>query len=81
MIRSIAEACAETRAAFAPLGEERLNLLSALGRYTVRPIVARTDSPPFDHSAMDGYAVCASELVGATAEAPRAFEVVGESRL
>ena len=80
MIRSIAEACAETRAAFAPLGEERLNLLSALGRYTVRPIVARTDSPPFDHSAMDGYAVCASELVGATAEAPRAFEVVGESR-
>jgi molybdopterin molybdotransferase len=78
--RSIAEACAETRAAFAPLGEERLSLLSALGRYTVRPILARSDSPAFDHSAMDGYAVRASELDGVSPEAPRTLAVEGESR-
>ena len=34
--------------------------------------------PPFDNSAMDGYAVRAADLAGATAEAPVTLPVRGE---
>lgn len=40
-----------------PLGVEEVPLLRAAGRVLARPVSARRDQPPFDGSAMDGYAV------------------------
>ncbi len=39
------------------LGTETIELGDALGRVLAEPVFARTDQPPFDGSAMDGYAV------------------------
>ncbi len=61
--------------AFGPVGVERVTLLDALGRYAASAVPARYDLPPFDNSAMDGYAVRASEALQ-DAE----LAVVGESR-
>ncbi len=43
---------------------ERLPLSTAAGRVLARTLVAETAVPPFDNSAMDGYAINAGELVG-----------------
>ncbi len=40
-----------------PLPEERVNTVNSLGRVLAEDIVAPMDMPPFDKSAMDGYAV------------------------
>ena len=42
-------------------------------------LVAAFDVPPFDRSAMDGYAVRAEDTRGATRAAPRALHVVGRA--
>jgi molybdopterin molybdotransferase len=76
VIRTFDQAMAEVLAAFAPLGPERVSLSAALGRHTVAPFAARFDSPPFDHSAMDGYAVRAADV----ASVPATLTVQGESR-
>jgi molybdopterin molybdotransferase len=39
------------------LGMEKINLLDALGRVLAQDIVAERDNPPWDNSAMDGFAV------------------------
>lgn len=60
------EALAEILAAIpGPLGAEQVALPQALGRVTANPIVARRTQPPLAVSAMDGYAVRASDLPGA----------------
>jgi molybdopterin molybdotransferase len=46
---------------FAPLGAETVPLAEAAGRVLARDAVAARDQPPFDASAMDGYAVRAAE--------------------
>ncbi len=51
-------------------GRETVPLLQAPGRVLAHDIVAPFDLPPFDNSAVDGYAVRAEDLVG-----------VGETRL
>ncbi|HEU4573038.1 MAG TPA: hypothetical protein VFR93_10155, partial [Candidatus Limnocylindrales bacterium] len=53
-------------------------LPAALGRGLAAPIAAATDLPPWDNSAMDGYAVRAADVAAATEEAPVRLEVVGE---
>jgi molybdopterin molybdotransferase len=40
-----------------PLGIERVEILSALGRVLAEPIVSRREIPPWPNSSMDGYAV------------------------
>ena len=40
-----------------PLGLESVDIASALGRVVGEDIAARWPNPPFDNSAMDGYAV------------------------
>jgi len=79
-MRSIAEALASMLPAFAPLGEEELHLTEASGRYLSRQVRARFDSPPFDNSAMDGYAVRASDVESAGAGQAVELPVRGESR-
>jgi molybdopterin molybdotransferase len=50
----------------------------ALGRALAAPVVASTDLPPWDNSAMDGYAVRAADVESARDGAPVRLEVVGE---
>ena len=44
-----------------PLGAERVPLADAAGRFAAEPAVSAVDLPPFDRSAMDGYAVRAAD--------------------
>ena len=44
-----------------PLGAERVPLAAAAGRVAADPAVSAVDLPPFDRSAMDGYAVRAAD--------------------
>ena len=48
------------------LAVEEVPLLEALGRYLAQSIVAPLDLPPFDNSAMDGYAVRSGDLADLT---------------
>lgn len=45
-----------------PLPLERLSLARVLGRVLGRPVSSRVDVPPWDNSAMDGYAARASDV-------------------
>src|SRR5918997_818862 len=56
------------------LREENLPLVDARGLVLARDLAARFDSPPFDNSAVDGYAVRSAD-----AEAGRTFAVVDEA--
>ncbi len=58
----------------------KMALREALGHVTARAVEALVDSPPFDNSAMDGYAVLWSDVQTATVTAPVTLVVVGESR-
>ncbi len=80
-LRTVEEARAAVLAAVAgPVATEIAFLSEALGRVVAEPIVAGTALPPWDNSAMDGYAIRASDTAGATEEAPVRLEVVGEVR-
>ncbi len=79
-MKSIAEALAETMALFRPLPNEELAIASARGRFVVGDVLARLDVPPFDASTVDGYAVRAADLAGATPETTLTLPVRGESR-
>ncbi len=59
-----------------PLPAERLPLSAAVGRVLCSPAIADVDIPPFDNSAMDGYAVRASDTAGASAGSPVRLQVV-----
>jgi molybdopterin molybdotransferase len=72
MLISIAEARERVLAEARPLPPEDVALEAALGRVLAEDVSAGEDLPPFDSSAMDGFAVVA----GAAA----ALAIVGESR-
>ena len=48
--------------AAAPLGLEKISLIEALSRVLGEDIVAARDNPPWDNSAMDGFAVRAEDI-------------------
>jgi len=56
---------------------ERVPIGDACGRVVAEALVARAPLPPFDHSAMDGYAVATADLAGG---GPWTLAVEGESR-
>lgn len=63
----VAEALERLFALVTPLPVEEVPLLAAHGRVLVRDMAARRTQPPFDGSAMDGYAVRSADAVsGAT---------------
>ena len=37
--------------------DEKVDILSSVGRYSAEDVTAKIDNPPFNMSAMDGYAV------------------------
>ncbi|WP_067456321.1 molybdotransferase-like divisome protein Glp [Actinomadura macra] len=55
-----------------------LALLEAQGTVLAEPISAPVPLPPFDNSAMDGYAVVAGDVAGATEAEPVVLPVVGD---
>ena len=57
---------------------EKVAILEALDRVLAEEIFSDEDIPPFDNSAMDGYAVIASDTKGASASQPAVLEVVEE---
>lgn len=62
MQRNVEDAQADILSHFATLSSERVPLLAALGRTLAEDIRADIDVPPFANSAMDGYAVRATDL-------------------
>ncbi|MFQ5400757.1 MAG: gephyrin-like molybdotransferase Glp [Anaerolineae bacterium] len=65
---TVAEALAAVLAGVSVLPAESVPLLEALGRVLAEPVVARDSLPPFANSSMDGYALHAADLRGATPE-------------
>jgi molybdopterin molybdotransferase len=74
---SVEEALAEILSHVHPLEPERVPILDALNRVLAEEIVSDTDIPPFDNSGMDGYAVRAADVAGATNGSPVGLRVAG----
>jgi molybdopterin molybdotransferase len=77
-MRSVAEHQAVVLGQQAPLPSERLPLLSALGLVLAEDVTASWPLPSFDNTSMDGYAVRASDVSGASDGAPVDLEVIGD---
>ncbi|HMK35524.1 MAG TPA: gephyrin-like molybdotransferase Glp [Desulfomonilaceae bacterium] len=63
---------------FPELPAETSSLEDSLFRVLAEPVTAREDSPRFDRSTMDGFAVRSVDTFGATESAPALFHIVGE---
>ncbi len=62
-----------------PLQSEKVKLRNALGRTLARDVVAGENIPPFDNSAMDGFAIRATDVMRASHAQPVLLTVIGES--
>src|SRR5690606_10485522 len=72
---SVEEALARILADAGPLGTERIAIDAAHDRILAQPLAARLTQPPFDASAMDGYAVRTEDV----AQLPAKLRLIGES--
>src|SRR4051794_27189353 len=75
---SVDEALTAILATIPVLGAETVRLEAALGRVLAEDIYADLDVPPFDNSAMDGYAVIAADTEGASSERPAVLRVIAD---
>ncbi len=57
---------------------EEVSLAVAVGRVSVQALTAPLDLPPFDNSAMDGYAVRAADVAGASSSAGVPLRLLGQ---
>jgi molybdopterin molybdotransferase len=64
--------------AVSPLPAVSLELADAEGCVLAQDVTAAVALPPFDNSSMDGYAVLAADVAGASQDAPAALRVGGE---
>lgn len=71
----VADALARVLAGVTPSPEESVPLLRANGRILAAPVAALLTQPPFDCSAMDGFAVRHADV----AAAPLRLDLIGES--
>ncbi len=74
---SVDEALAEILSHVRPLEPERVSILDALGRVLAEEVVSDINVPPFDNSAMDGYAVRSADVARAAPETPICLTVIG----
>ncbi|MFI5250614.1 MAG: gephyrin-like molybdotransferase Glp [Gemmatimonadales bacterium] len=72
---SVAEAVERVLGRAHTLAAERTPLLDALGRVLASPVIAPLTLPPWDNSAMDGYAVRAADIAGASDGQPTVLRV------
>ena len=61
-----------------PLASDARPLLDCLGSVLAEDVPADMDIPPFDNSAMDGYAVIAAETAGAAPDKPVSLKVIAD---
>ncbi|WP_448187406.1 molybdopterin molybdotransferase MoeA [Azospirillum sp. sgz301742] len=76
---SVAEARARILASCPALPAEVVTLTDALGRVLAEPVTARLTQPPFAAAMMDGWALRAADVAGASAKSPIALTRIGES--
>jgi len=74
---SYEEALAAILLAVRPLGVEVIPPAETLSRALAEPLAARTDHPPWDNSAMDGFAVHTDDVRGASAKTPLTLPISG----
>ena len=78
---SVEEARGAVLAAIAgPTEDEVVFLLDARGRILAEDVMSLTALPPWDNSAMDGYAIRAADVSTASEAAPVRLDVIGEVR-
>ncbi len=75
---SVEEALSKVLSFVHVLDHEEKPILECLGQALAEDIRAPFDVPPLDNSAMDGYAVRADSIAGATHESPKNLRVIGE---
>jgi molybdopterin molybdotransferase len=61
-----------------PTAPERVHISEALGRVLAEDVVSPLDLPPWDNSAMDGYAIRSSDTATASSERPTILRVTGD---
>ena len=64
--------------AITPLAPDQLELAAAEGCVLAEDVTAAVALPSFDNSSMDGYAVRAADVAGASQQAPAMLRVTGE---
>lgn len=74
---SVREALENILSHFAPMPPVDVELRDSLGLVLAEDVYSDIDMPPFDNSSMDGYAVVAEDVAGASGEGPVALRVVG----
>jgi molybdopterin molybdotransferase len=75
-VLSLDDARSRLLSGVSPLGSEHVALRDAAGRVLARELAASRPLPPFDYSAMDGYAVSTPDLEG---DGPFVLHVEGEA--
>lgn len=73
---SVEQARKRILARIKPTGAEKVDILSAVGRVLAKNIKSSLNLPPFDNSAMDGYAVISKDTKGASSESPRVLRLL-----
>jgi len=71
----------KSRVRLKPLGAEIVGVAESLDRVIAEDVLAPADAPPFDRSEVDGYAVVAENLYGASEKEPVRLLVVGKSEV
>ncbi|GLY84035.1 molybdotransferase-like divisome protein Glp [Actinoallomurus iriomotensis] len=77
-MKTVDEHIADILAATRPLPPLEVALLEAVHGVLAEPVTAPVDLPPFDNSAMDGYAVVSSDVAGASETSPVTLSVIGD---
>lgn len=73
---SVEEAAQIILERFQPLEAEEVDILEGLGRVLAEDVYSDVDIPPFDNSAMDGYALQSVDTRGGSKETPARLRVV-----
>ena len=75
---TVQEALTAVLAGVSVLPAEQVALLGGLGRVLAQDVVAQDSLPPFANSSMDGYALVAADLAGASQQNPAVLRVIGD---
>ncbi|MEA3346063.1 MAG: gephyrin-like molybdotransferase Glp [Chloroflexota bacterium] len=75
---SVEEAQEHVLSLMRPLEPERVPILEALGRVLADDVRADFNIPPLDNSAMDGYAIRAEDISGASRDHPVRLRIIGD---
>ena len=75
---SLEEASSQIVESIAPSTAEVVALSEAIGRFAAGRISSPLDLPPFDNSAMDGYALRAADVAAVRTDAPVHLKLIGQ---